>query len=79
MLNNQSQLHQPDTGGPMQIPNQGDMMNEEYNPADLVGDVNAPASTPIDNTAPGDDISLGNNDGTEPDPEATDLDDEGTN
>ncbi|RIV25350.1 hypothetical protein DYU11_08585 [Fibrisoma montanum] len=72
MLNEQSQTYRPDTGGPMQIPDQGEMGNEEYNPSDLVGDVNAPASTPIDSTAPGDGISVGNNDGTEPDPEYND-------
>ncbi|MBD2705014.1 hypothetical protein IC229_30575 [Spirosoma sp. BT702] len=95
MLNEQSRTFKPDTGGPIQIPDQSEMLNQEYDPTDLSGDANTVPTTPIDeqdaqsgnsgmgaasgspNMEPdtrnyGNGDTLGNNDGTEPDPEMTD-------
>ena len=82
MLNNQSQTFKPDTGGPAQTPDESIMINEDYNPVDLVGDVDSgpdgtgkPSGSPnmeLDTDSYGNDDSLGNNDGTEPDPAMTD-------
>ena len=95
MLNEQSQTFTPDTGGPAQIPDDGAMLNQAYDPTDLSGDANRMPTTPTDEeeAATGDDgtgavsgspnmepdtknygngDTLGNNDGTEDDPEETD-------
>jgi hypothetical protein len=48
MLNEQSKTFNPETGGLMQTPDQKDMLNEEYNPTDLSGDVNTLPTTPTD-------------------------------
>ncbi|AUD01717.1 hypothetical protein [Spirosoma pollinicola] len=95
MLNEQSQTFSPTTGGTAQTPDDSIMLNEDYNPADLAGDVNSPPTTPTDEeeaatgndgtgafsgspnmeadrTNYGNGDSLGNNDGTEPDPEMND-------
>jgi len=96
MLNEQSQTFRPDTGGPIQIPDKSDMLNEEYAPTDLSGDAHSVPTTPTDeqetnaadkgmgavsgspNMEPdtsnyGNADSLGNNDGTEDDPEESDY------
>ena len=95
MLNEQSRTYTPTTGGTDQTPDDSIMLNEDYNPSDLAGDVNAPPTTPTDeqeaatgndgtgavsgspNMAPdvtnyGNGDAMGNNDGTEPDPESID-------
>jgi len=84
MLNKRSQTFQPDTGGTAQTPDESIMLNEDYNPTDLVGDVDSgPDGTGVasgsanmepDRTNYGNSDSLGNNDGTEPDPALTDED-----
>ncbi|WP_338876176.1 hypothetical protein WBJ53_11035 [Spirosoma sp. SC4-14] len=97
MLNEPSQSFQPETGGPIQIPDESDMLSESYAPTDLSGDANSAPTTPTDeqeaqeinkgmgavsgspNMAPdlsnyGNADSLGNNDGTEDDPEESDYD-----
>jgi hypothetical protein len=97
MLNEQSQTFRPDTGGPAQIPDSSNMLNETYDPTDLSGDANKMPTTPTDeeeassvsgstgavsgspNMEPdmgnyGNGDALGNNDGTEDDPEETDYD-----
>lgn len=82
MFNEQSQTFRPDTGGPAQTPDESIMINEDYNPTDLVGDVDSgpdgmgndsgsPNMEP-DHTNYGNGDSLGNNDGTEPDPALSD-------
>ncbi|MFD2934043.1 hypothetical protein [Spirosoma flavum] len=85
----------PNQSGTDQTPDDSILQNEDYNPTDLAGDVNAPPTTPTDeqeaatsnhgsgaasgspnmepdltNYSNGD--ALGNNDGTESDPEMTD-------
>ena len=97
MLNEQSQTFRPDTGGPAQIPDDGTMLNQTYDPANLSGDANTLPTTPTDeqeaatgndgtgafsgspnmepdntNDGFGNGDTLGNNDGTEADPEETD-------
>ncbi|GAB4021767.1 hypothetical protein GCM10028808_67640 [Spirosoma migulaei] len=95
MLNEQSQTFRPSTGGTDQTPDDSILLNEDYNPTDLAGDVNSPPTTPtdeeeaatgndgtgafsgspnmeIDRDSYGNDDSIGNNDGTEPDPAWTD-------
>ncbi|GAB4016298.1 hypothetical protein [Spirosoma koreense] len=82
MLNEQSQTFRPDTGGPAQTPDESIMLNEDYDPADLAGDVDSgpdgtgsasgSAAMEPDRSNYGNGDSLGNNDGTEPDPELTD-------
>ncbi|WP_460949007.1 hypothetical protein [Spirosoma daeguense] len=93
MLNQQSQTVNPETGGPIQVPDEGEMLNQDYNPTDLSGDANTVPSTPTDeqeqqsgnagafsgspNMEPdtrdyGNGDTLGNNDGTEPDPSMID-------
>lgn len=95
MLNEQSRTFDPGTGGTAQTPDDSILINQDYNPVDLAGDVNAPPHTPTDEeeAASGNDgtgafsgspnmaidtenygngDTLGNNDGTEPDPELTD-------
>lgn len=82
MLNKQAQTFQPDTDGPAQTPDESIMINEDYNPTDLAGDVDSgPDHTGIasgspsmepDQTHYGNGDTLGNNDGTETDPETTD-------
>ncbi|WP_420150037.1 hypothetical protein [Spirosoma sp.] len=83
MLNEQSQTFRPDTGGTAQTPDESIMLNEDYNPVDLAGDVDSgPDGTGVpsgsssmepDTLNYGNGDTLGNNDGTEPDPEATDF------
>ena len=95
MLNQPSQTIGTGSEGTDQTPDDSILINEDYNPADLAGDVNAPPTTPTDEqeAATGNDgtgavsgspnmeadrsnygngDSLGNNDGTETDPEQTD-------
>lgn len=95
MLNPQSQTFRPDTGGPMQVPDDGAMLDEAYDPADLSGDVATLPTTPTDEgeaatgndgtgavsgrpnmepdrTSFGNSDALGNNTGTEDDPEEVD-------
>ena len=48
MLNEQSQTYNPQTGGPMQTPDESIMMNEDYNPTDLSGDAHTMPTTPTD-------------------------------
>ena len=82
MLNERSQTFQPETGGTTQTPDESIVLNEDYNPVDLAGDVDSgPDGTGIasgspnmepDRTNYGNADSLGNNDGTEPDPSLTD-------
>ena len=82
MLNEQSQTFHPDTGGPAQTPDESIMLNEDYNPTDLAGDVDsgpdgigiASGSSAMepDQNHYGNGDTLGNNDGTEPDPALTD-------
>ncbi|GAB3727329.1 hypothetical protein [Spirosoma lituiforme] len=82
------------TGGTAQTPDDSIMINQDYNPADLAGDVNNPPTTPtdeeeamendgtgaasgspnmeVDKSNYGNGDTLGNNDGTETDPELTD-------
>lgn len=82
------------TGGTAQTPDDSIMINQDYNPADLAGDVNYPPTTPtdeeeamendgtgaasgspnmeVDKSNYGNGDTLGNNDGTETDPELTD-------
>ena len=84
MLNEQSQTFRPSTGGPAQIPDDGTMMSEEYDPSDLAGHVESgPDGVGVASGSPnmeqdtdnyGNGDSLGNNDGTEPDPTWTDED-----
>ncbi len=96
MLNEQGQTFTPDTGGPVQAPDQSTMLNQEYDPTDLSGDAHSVPTTPTDEeeAATGNDgmgavsgspnmeadysnygngDTLGNNDGTEDDPEETDY------
>ena len=82
MLNERGQTFRPDTGGTDQTPDDSVMLNEDYNPTDLAGDVDSgPDGTGVasgsaamepdtDNYSNSD--SLGNNDGTEPDPDMVD-------
>ena len=82
MLNEQSQTFRPDTGGPAQTPDESIMINEDYNPTDLAGDVDSgPDGTGVasgsatmepDSNNYGNGDALGNNDGTEPNPETSD-------
>ncbi len=95
MLNEQSRTFNPSTGGTAQTPDDSILLNEDYNPTDLAGDVNSPPTTLTDeqeaaasnhgtgaasgspNMEPdltnyGNGDALGNNDGTETDPELTD-------
>lgn len=82
------------TGGTAQTPDDSILINQDYNPADLAGDVNHPPTTPtdeeeamendgtgaasgspnmeVDKSNYGNGDTLGNNDGTETDPELTD-------
>jgi len=83
------------TGGTAQTPDDSILINQDYNPTDLAGDVNSPPTTPtdeeeaatgndgtgaasgspnmeVDRSNYGNGDTLGNNDGTEPDPEMTD-------
>lgn len=82
MLNKRSQAFTPETEGPAQTPDESIMLNEDYNPTDLAGNVDSgpdgtgnvsdsPTMTP-DRTNYGNGDALGNNDGTEPDPELSD-------
>ena len=83
MLNKRPQPAQPNTGETAQVPDDSVMLNEDYNPTDLAGNVDSgpdgvglasgsPAmEQDTDNYGNGD--SLGNNDGTEPDPALTDT------
>lgn len=48
MLRQSSPNYQPDTGGPAQIPDDGRMLNQEYDPTDLSGDANTLPTTPTD-------------------------------
>ncbi len=48
MLNPSSPNYQPDTGGPVQIPDDGRMLNQEYDPTDLSGDANTLPTTLTD-------------------------------
>ncbi|GAB2542219.1 hypothetical protein [Spirosoma aerophilum] len=48
MLNEQSRSFDPSTGGTAQTPDDSILLNEDYNPSDLAGDVNAPPTTPTD-------------------------------
>jgi hypothetical protein len=96
MLNEQGQTFRPDTGGPIQTPDEGKMLTEEYDPTDLSGDAFSAPTTPTDeeeaitgndgtgavsgspNMEPdrsnyGNSDSLGNNDGTEDNPEESDY------
>ena len=41
MLNERSQTYRPETGGPAQTPDESVMMDEDYNPTDLAGDVDS--------------------------------------
>ncbi|WP_080055973.1 hypothetical protein [Spirosoma aerolatum] len=82
MLKKQSQTFSPETEGPAQTPDESIMLNEDYNPTDLIGKVDSgpdgkgkPSGSPnmeVDEDSFGNDDSLGNNDGTEPDPSLTD-------
>lgn len=82
MLNEQSQTYRPSTGGPAQIPDDSTMLSEDYDPAELAGRVDSgpdgigvPSGSPNmeqDTDTFGNGDSLGNNDGTEPDPAQTD-------
>jgi len=83
------------TGGTDQTPDDSILINQDYNPTDLAGDVNSPPTTPtdeeeaatgndgtgaasgspsmeVDRSNYGNGDTLGNNDGTEPDPEMAD-------
>ncbi|MBD2753709.1 hypothetical protein [Spirosoma validum] len=82
MLNERSQTFRPDTDGPAQTPDESIMINEDYNPTDLAGDVDSgpdgignpsgSAAMEPNLTDYGNGDTLGNNDGTEPDPELSD-------
>lgn len=48
MLNQSSPSYRPDTGGPAQVPDDGRMLNQEYDPTDLSGDANTLPTTPTD-------------------------------
>ena len=82
MLNERSQTYRPETGGPAQTPDESIMINEDYKPTDLAGDVDSdPDGTGVASGSPnmeldtehlGNGDALGNNDGTEPDPEMPD-------
>lgn len=48
MLNEQLQTFRPDTGGPVQIPDQSSMLDNSYNPTDLSGDAYSASTTPTD-------------------------------
>ncbi len=82
MLNERSKAFTPETEGPAQTPDESIMLNEDYNPTDLAGAVDSgpdgtglasgsPAMEP-DLTNYGNGDALGNNDGTEPNPEMSD-------
>lgn len=96
MLNEQSQTFRPDTGGPAQTLDAGEMLTEAYDPTDLSGTSQSVPTTPTDeeeartgndgtgavsgspNMEPdttnyGNGDSLGNNDGTEDNPEENDY------
>lgn len=81
-MHSQSHTFSPDTDGPLQIPDQSTMLNEDAN-GDPTGTLNipetsnpgAPSGSPNmepDDSSAGTGEALGNNDGTEPDPEMTD-------
>jgi hypothetical protein len=82
MLNERSQTFTPETEGPAQTPDESIMLNEDYNPTDLAGDIDSgPDGTGRASGSPtmepdrnhfGNGDTLGNNDGTEPDPELSD-------
>lgn len=82
MLNKRSQTDRPETGGPAQLPDESSMLSKNYNPTDLAGDVDSgPDGIGVASGSPtmepdtehlGNGDTLGNNDGTEPDPEMSD-------
>jgi hypothetical protein len=83
MLNERIHTPRPDgMGGTDQTPDDSIMLNEDYNPMDLAGGVDSgPDGTGVASGSPtmepdrtnfGNSDSLGNNDGTEPDPSMTD-------
>jgi hypothetical protein len=81
MLNKRPQPTQP--GDTAQVPDDSVMLNEDYNPTDLAGGVDsgpdgvgvASGSSTMEQDTDnyGNGESLGNNDGTEPDPTLTDT------
>ncbi|WP_020603604.1 hypothetical protein [Spirosoma spitsbergense] len=83
MLNKRPQPAQPNTGETAQVPDDSVMLNEDYNPTDLAGEVDSgPDGVGVASGSPtmqqdtnnyGNGDSLGNNDGTEPDPTLTDT------
>ncbi|GAB3570844.1 hypothetical protein GCM10027578_27870 [Spirosoma luteolum] len=48
MLNQQDPTFSPETGGPVQTPDESTMMDEQYDPTDLSGDAQTMPSTPTD-------------------------------
>ena len=83
MLNKRPQPAHPNSGETAQVPDDSVMLNEDYNPTDLAGEVDSgPDGVGVASGSPtmeqdtdnyGNGDSLGNNDGTEPDPAMTDM------
>ena len=83
MLHSQPESFSPDTGGPMQIPDQATMLNDDASddPTGSLGITEtastgapsgSPAMEPDNNSGGGTGEAIGNNDGTETSPETTD-------
>ena len=48
MLHQSSPTYRPETGGPDQIPDERQMLSQDYEPTDLSGDAHSMPSTPTD-------------------------------
>lgn len=64
MLNQSSPNYRPDTGGPAQIPDDGRMLNQEYDPTDLSGESTPGNASTLPATPTDEEEAATGNDGT---------------